>query len=187
MPEDHQFPHLLARAKRGDEEAWRGIFPLVSGRVVAFLVSRGTPDAEDVAAEVFADLVRSIRRFEGDRHAFVSWTLTIAHRRRVDAVRAAQRRRESAAPDAELEHPDGTDVEAVALGLVEAEAARRLLARLTPEQSDVISLRIYGDLSLPEVAKALDKPLTAVTSLQHRALEALRRMLVAGDTQGVRE
>lgn len=187
MPEDHEFPQLLALARRGDEDAWRRIFPIVSGRVVAFLVSRGTPDAEDVAAEVFADLVRSIRRFEGDRNSFVSWTLTIAHRRRVDAIRALQRRRESAAPDAELERADSADVERDALGLVEAESARRLLARLTPEQADVLSLRIYGDLSLPEVARTLGKPLTAVTSLQHRALEALRRMLSSSEVQAVNE
>ncbi len=180
MPDDDEFPELLARAKKGDERAWHRLFPLVSGRVVAFLVSRGTPDAEDVAAEVFADIVRSIRRFDGDQRSFVSWTLTIAHRRRVDAVRALQRRLEAAAPDAELERAGPTDVEGDALGLIEADAARRLLARLTADQADVLALRIYGDLSLPDVATALGKPLTAVTSLQHRGLEALRRMLASG-------
>jgi RNA polymerase sigma-70 factor (ECF subfamily) len=72
-------------------------------------------------------------------------------------------------------------VEREALGLIEAEAARRLLAELTPDQADVLALRIYGDLSLPEVARALAKPLTAVTSLQHRGLEALRKMLEVED------
>src|SRR3990172_9948603 len=82
------FAATLAAAKKGDERAWHQLFRIIAGRVVAFLVSRNTPDPEDVAAEVFADVVRSIRRFEGDRHAFVSWTLTIAHRRGVDAIRA---------------------------------------------------------------------------------------------------
>lgn len=187
MPEDHEFPHLLARAQDGDEDAWRRLFPMVSGRVVAFLVSRGTPDAEDVAAEVFADLVRSIRRFEGDSRGFVSWTLTIAHRRRVDAIRSASRRREELDSSAGMDRADPVDVEADALGLIEAEGARRLLARLTSDQADVLSLRIYGDLSLPEVARTLGKPLTAVTSLQYRALEAMRRILTGGESQGVSE
>ena len=177
----NDFSATLAAAKKGDERAWHQLFRVVAGRVVAFLVSRNTPEPEDVAAEVFADVVRSIRRFEGDRHAFVSWTLTIAHRRGVDAIRAAVRRSEVVAPPEDLDRADPGDVEREALGLIEAEAARRLLAELTPDQADVLALRIYGDLSLPEVARALAKPLTAVTSLQHRGLEALRKMLEVED------
>jgi RNA polymerase sigma-70 factor (ECF subfamily) len=179
------FADTIAAARRGDERAWHELFLLVSGRVVAFLVSRSTPDPEDVAADVFADVVRSIRRFEGDRDAFVSWTLTIAHRRRVDAVRASVRRLEAVAPLEALDRADPGDVEREALGLVEAEAARRLLAELTPDQADVLALRIYGDLTLPEVARSLGKPLTAVTSLQHRGLEALRRRLALEDSRPI--
>jgi RNA polymerase sigma-70 factor (ECF subfamily) len=173
------FAATLAAAKKGDERAWHQLFRVIAGRVVAFLVPN-TPD-EDVAAEVFADVVRSIRRFEGDHNAFVSWTLTIAHRRRVDAVRASVRRLEAAAPVEDLDRAGSEDVEREALGLVAAEAARRLLAELTPDQADVLALRIYGDLSLPEVARTLGKPLTAVTSLQHRGLEALRKLLAVQD------
>ena len=179
MPPDKDFHDLVRRARRGDERAWTQLFGLISGRVVGFLVTRGTPDPEDVAAEVFADVVRSLKRFEGGQSEFISWTLTIAHRRRVDALRQRHRRPESPEPVEVLDTPDrDADVEASALGLVEAAAVRRLLDRLTPDQVDVLTLRIYGDLSLPEVAKTLDKPLTAVTSLQHRGLEALRRMLI---------
>jgi DNA-directed RNA polymerase specialized sigma24 family protein len=66
-------------------------------------------------------------------------------------------------------------------GSARRRSARRLLAELTPDQADVLALRIYGDLSLPEVARTLGKPLTAVTSLQHRGLEALRKLLAVQD------
>jgi len=171
------FPKALAAAKRGDEEAWRHLFQIIAGRVVGFLVVRGVRDPENVAGEVFADVVRSLKRFQGDRRDFVSWTLTIAHRRMVDAVRSSVRRPEDPTPADQLDRRDPVDVEDAALGLVGADRARHLLARLTPEQADVLALRIYGEMTLPEVARRLDKPLTAVTSLQHRALEALRRHL----------
>lgn len=172
------FSQVLAAARRRDEVAWRILFRLVSGRVVAFLVARGCPDPEDVAAEVFADMVQAIRRFRGDERAFISWTLTIAHRRLVDAWRASSRRPEAVADEQVLvQVPDGADTAGAALGLVAAGEARRLLAHLTPDQADVVTLRIYGDLTLPEVARHLGKPLTAVTALQHRALERLRRLL----------
>jgi len=171
------FDVILADARRGDDRAWNELFRVVSGRVVAFLVSRRCPDPEGVAADVFVDLVTSIKRFKGDERQFVSWTLTITHRRMVDAIRAATRRPAIVAPSEELDMPDPADVEGEILGLEGAAAARELLERLTPDQADVLTLRIYGELTLPEVADHLGKPLTAVTSLQHRGLEALRRML----------
>jgi RNA polymerase sigma-70 factor (ECF subfamily) len=171
------FEAILAAARRRDDRAWNELFRLVSGRVVAFLVSRRCPDPEGVAADVFADLVTSLKRFRGDERQFVSWTLTITHRRMVDAIRAATRRPAIAAPLEELDLPDRADVEGEILGLEGAAAARVLLEQLTPDQADVLTLRIYGELTLPEVADHLGKPLTAVTSLQHRGLEALRRML----------
>ena len=171
------FPTALAGAKRGDEKAWRDLFTIIAGRVMGFLVVRGVRDPEDVAGEVFTDVVRSLKRFKGDRRDFVAWTLTIAHRRMVDAIRTSVRRPEVPALAEHLDRPAPVDVEEAALGLVGADRARHLLARLTPEQADVLALRIYGELTLPEVARRLGKPLTAVTSLQHRALEALRRHL----------
>ncbi|HSM01312.1 MAG TPA: sigma-70 family RNA polymerase sigma factor [Acidimicrobiia bacterium] len=179
-----EFEARLAAARAGDELAWRFLFRLVSGRVVAFLVSRGAPDPEAVAGDTFLDIVRSIRRFKGDQRAFVSWCLTIAHRRLVDAYRASSRRPETPADPVGLEKPETEDVEEVALGLVGATRVRRLLDELTPDQADVLALRIYGEMTLPEVAEQLGKPLTAVTSLQHRGLAALRRRLGDADSGG---
>ena len=56
--------------------------------------------------------------------------------------------------------------------------ARAALWSLTPEQRLVIALKYFGGLSNEEVAVALGKPISAVKSLQHRALDALRRLLV---------
>lgn len=171
------FDTFLEAARGGDDEAWRWLFRLISGRVAAFLVTRGASDPEGVAGDTFLDIVRSIRRFRGNERDFVSWSLTIAHRRLIDARRASSRRREVATDPVDIEQADPDDVEESALGLVEAARARRLLDHLTSDQADVLALRIYGDLTLPEIARHLAKPLTAVTSLQHRGLESLRRLL----------
>ena len=172
-----EFAARLDAARTGDELAWRWLFRLVSGRVVGFLVVRGAPDPEAVAGDTFLDIVRSIKRFRGDERAFVSWCLTIAHRRLVDAFRAASRRPETPTAPGDLDEPAREDVEETALGLVGAARVRHLLDRLTPDQANVLALRIYGEMTLPEVAERLKKPLTAVTSLQHRGLESLRRII----------
>jgi len=55
---------------------------------------------------------------------------------------------------------------------------RAALLRLSPEQQQVIQLRFLEDWSYEQVAAVLGKNLEATRALQHRALSALRRMLL---------
>ena len=48
---------------------------------------------------------------------------------------------------------------------------------LTPDQRQVIALKFWHDWENEEIARALHKPVGAVKSLQHRALNALERYL----------
>jgi RNA polymerase sigma-70 factor (ECF subfamily) len=50
-----------------------------------------------------------------------------------------------------------------------------LLAVLSPDQREVVLLRIVADLSVEEVGRMLGKSEGAIKALQHRALAALRR------------
>lgn len=57
------------------------------------------------------------------------------------------------------------------------EELRVALARLTPDQRQVIMLRFIEGWENEAVAAALQKPVGAVKALQHRALAALRRIM----------
>ncbi len=177
IADSSEFETRLERAKAGEDAAWRWLFGRISGRIVAFLYTRGAADPEDVAGDTFLDVVKSIHRFRGGERDFVSWSLTIAHRRLVDSRRRSSYRHEIATDPVGLEQAHPGTVEESALGLADATRARRLFDQLTPDQADVLALRIYGELTLPEIARQLAKPLTAVTSLQFRGLERLRRLL----------
>ncbi len=54
---------------------------------------------------------------------------------------------------------------------------RRAIARLTPEQQQVIVLKFVEELSNDDVARVLGKSSGAVKALQHRALQTLRDLL----------
>jgi RNA polymerase sigma-70 factor (ECF subfamily) len=131
-----------------------------------------------MAAEVFVEVAERLRRFDGDGSAFRGWVFTIARHDLADRWRAAARR--TVEPVAEL--PE----EASAANLVEQAVEQRLdivavagcLDRITEDQRDVLVLRFASGLALAEVAAVLDKPLTAVKSLQHRGLASLRRLLM---------
>ena len=65
----------------------------------------------------------------------------------------------------------------------DAEIIRAAILRLTPDQRQVIYLKFFEHWKNAEIAIALDKPVGAVKSLQHRALGALKRMLVEKDDE----
>jgi DNA-directed RNA polymerase specialized sigma24 family protein len=57
------------------------------------------------------------------------------------------------------------------------------LRRLTPDQREVLLLRMAANLTAPEVAGILNKSTEAVRALQHRGLASLARLLgVTNDT-----
>ncbi|MBN2114830.1 MAG: sigma-70 family RNA polymerase sigma factor [Acidimicrobiia bacterium] len=178
-----EFTPLLEAARAGAEWAWSRLYADLSGPVLGYLRTRGSAEPEDQLGEVFVQVARNAASFEGDYPAFRSWVFTIAYHRLVDERRYRARR-----PVTPGEIPDtarGTgDAEAEALaGLATAEVVA-LLGTLTPEQRDVLLLRIVGDLSLEEVARIMGRRPGAVKALQRRGLEALRRTLAPVSSPG---
>jgi RNA polymerase sigma-70 factor (ECF subfamily) len=165
------FPEVLAAARRGDERAMTRLYRDVAPLVLGYLRANRLRDAEDVAGDVFVSMVRSLDRFTGDERQFHSWLLTIAHRRMVDHVRRLQVRPERATPDDSLEAGLPAARGADELSLSEMESARMLAAvdALTPDQRAVVLLRALADLTVPEIARVVDKPETAVKALLRRA------------------
>lgn len=174
------FEEIVARARRGDAAAWSDLYGEVGGLVVGYLRAQRLPDPEDVAGEVFLQMVRDLHRFRGDRERFRSWVLTIAHHRLVDDRRRAGRRPSvpTAHEDLPVQLDAGTPEDDVLSRLSSYEIERRL-EHLTDDQRTVLLLRVVGDLSLKECARVMDKRVGAVKALQHRAVEALRRQLAA--------
>ena len=67
--------------------------------------------------------------------------------------------------------------EADALTTLDDERIRAVLGGLRPDQREVITLRIVGDLTAEQVAQVLGKSRGAVKALQRRGVAALRRRL----------
>ncbi len=66
------------------------------------------------------------------------------------------------------------DPEGAAIAALGAQAAvDRIVGALTPEQAEVVLLRVLGGLAVSQVADVLGKQPSAVRVLQHRALRRL--------------
>jgi RNA polymerase sigma-70 factor (ECF subfamily) len=163
-------------ARDGSAPAFERIYRALAPSVASYLRWNGASDVDSLTNQVMAQVHRNLHRFTGDEASFRSWAFTIAHHRMVDDRRATSRR--PAIVDAAVEESWSVgDAEEDALAVLSDERLRDLLQGLSPDQRDVLLLRIVADLSLEDVAQALGKRRGAVKSLQHRALAALRRQL----------
>lgn len=169
------FDRLLRAARRGDEPAWTKLYLDLAPVLTGYLIGRGCRSAEDVTGETLLQVVRDLRRFEGDESSFRSWVFTIAHHRMIDADRRSEARPADPAETHVIEKqaPSSTfeDHTIAHLGPAELE---HLLCATTPDQRDVLLLRYVADLSLHEVAEVIGKEYNATKALHRRGLDALR-------------
>ncbi len=178
------FPQVLDAARADAPWAYQRLFEWLGRPVAGYLRGQGAQDPDGTANEVFLRVFTNLHRFDGNEAAFRSWVFTIAHHQLADERRRLRRRPPAAGevpPD--LAGPACTETEALArLG---ASRVSLLLDELSPDQREVLLLRVVADLTVEQVAEALGKSTGAVKQLQRRALGALRRRLGAQDQEGV--
>jgi RNA polymerase sigma factor (sigma-70 family) len=170
----------LDAARLGSEWAWTSIYKGFSPAILGFMRAKGANDPEGLTGEVFLQVVRDLRRFAGGTVDFRAWVFTIARNRFLDERRAVSRQPTTPQPDEVIEaHSAVGDVEEEALRSLGTERVRELIASLSPDQQDVLLLRIVADMSLQEVASVLNKSVGAVKALQQRGLAGLRKEISA--------
>jgi RNA polymerase sigma-70 factor (ECF subfamily) len=174
--QDRPFEEVLAAARAGTEWAWTLLYEELAPKVVGYLRANGAEDPEDVAGEVFLQLVRGLPRFRGGRADFNAWTFTIAHRRLVDDLRRRGRRGGTVAPVEAVANAAGAggDVVEDAEARLARASVEAAIGELAPDQRTVVLLRIIGDLTIEEIARAVGKRPGAVKALQRRGLRRLK-------------
>lgn len=147
---------------------------------LAYRILGNAQDAEDVVQDTFVTAYRAIATFRGDG-SIGGWLRTIAARL---ALRHATRRSAGRTFDIlELEvtgaSPSTPSPLAGLLSDERAESIRRAIGSLPEAQREVIALRFFGDLSLPEIAEATNRPLPTCKSHLRRGLKRLQAELRA--------
>lgn len=167
--------NLIARAKRGDEEAWYAIYTSYQPRLYAYAYHRvgDAQAAEDIAAQVFVDAVAQIQRFKDQGQGVGPWLYRMAHNRTIDYFRSL-RRKPTQSLDASLLDPpaDQADVDE---GLLQGDVMM-LVRDLRPSDQQILILRFVEGLSPAEISRVLGKREGAVRTMQTRALARLTEL-----------
>lgn len=137
--------------------------------------------AEDLTAEVFLRAIEGLPNYEPRGVPFAAWLYRIAQARMADYFRRQGR---TATVGLDEGWPSDEDLP---LARVERsslhEELRAALGRLTIDQQQVIILKFVEGFSNAEAARILGKTEGAVKSLQHRALNALHRLMEPWDEE----
>jgi len=173
-PEGH-LDGTVRAAVRGDRDAFGRLWTALSPSVVAYFRAHAVDEAEDLTSEVFLAAFRALPSGTESFSQFKGLVFRIAHRRYVDWVRRSVRRRGAVPYDPALDERCTASAEECAVELLGSQRALALLEQLTPDQRQVITLRVFGDLSLHQTAEVLGRDVGTVKSLQHRGLARLRR------------
>lgn len=174
-----EFDAALAAARLGQPWALDLLFRSYAGRVAGYVRARSPAEPDDLVSEVFTSALTSLDRFRGDEADFRAWLFTIAQRRVVDDLRRRSRQLPTTAYEPEADERQVASAEEGSLERLGGQWVRAVLDRLSPDQRDVLLLRILGDLTVEQVAEVLGKRVGAVKALQRRGLAAAEKIVTA--------
>ena len=170
----------ILRCQGGDREAFRHLVDRYKDVLfgTAVLMTGNRAVAEEQVQDALLSAWRGIRGFR-QGNPFKPWVLRIL----VNAVLSQQRRRAVTTTQLDDEPGDqaseGPDPSETLEALEDRLLLRRAIAGLSPDHRQVVALRYFADLTVPEVARALGVREGTVKSRLHRALAVLRQQLEA--------
>jgi RNA polymerase sigma-70 factor (ECF subfamily) len=170
---------LVERCKAGEAEAFRALYSQHKRQVasqLAFLVPRS--DLEDVLQDVFIEVFRSIRRFQG-RSAFSTWLYRVV----LHVAMKARRRNGRTRPESRGELPDAPDP---AAGPAEGALSRERMARvealleaLSPKKRTVLVLHDLRGVEAARIAELTGSNIMTVRTRLFYARRELEKLAAA--------
>ena len=174
-----QEARLVAELKRGDSAAIEALIATHGTRLLrsATLLCGNESNAQDLVQDTFVEALRSLHRFQG-RSSFYTWLHSIL----INLTRHSRRDNQRLVYDNELaaressaseELPCDSDLEAAATELT------RALQRLSEPHREVLVLRYYEHMKIPEMARQLGVSVGTVKSRLHYAIRDLQKLFPA--------
>ncbi len=168
--------HLVKRACRGDSDAFGQLYESTLNRVYRYIYFRVSNDeiAEDLTSKVYLKAWESLPRFKSGGSPFIAWLYTIAHNAVIDHYRTSRQDVDldeiTALPDHDpLPHEQCES-------RMDAQTLRKALGQLTPDQRDVVTMKMLDGLTTDEIAARMRKTPGAIRALQMRGLQALAKI-----------
>jgi RNA polymerase sigma-70 factor (ECF subfamily) len=157
-----------------DRDSFERLYAEHAAGLLGFLAYRtgDRAQAEDLVSDTFERALRARFRFDRRKASEKTWIYSIA----LNCLRDNVRKQGAQARALGQAVPSATDDSAFA-GVHDRDLVSQALQVLTPEEREAVALRFGADLSVPEIARLLQEPLTTIEGRVYRALRKMREEL----------
>ncbi|MGH9513068.1 MAG: RNA polymerase sigma factor [Terriglobales bacterium] len=191
MEDAHVAAMLVRRCLAGETAAWEEIVQRYHRRIynICYRFSGSADQAQDLTQEVFIKMYGSLKSYDSQRSAFMTWMTTITRNLLVDYFRKSKQERMTDSLDAPpSEHEDAMPLseripdkalppDAGVQSRETREAVHRALQKLSPDLREAVILRDLQDMDYREIAAVLKVPEGTVKSRINRGRAELARLL----------
>jgi RNA polymerase sigma-70 factor, ECF subfamily len=172
----------LVAARRREPAAVTRVYTAYAPALYRFFMAAvgDRHQAEDLTGTAIVSAIEGLPGFRGPVDALGGWLFQIARHDLYDYRRRQARSRNEPLDDNLPEAAaaaGAVDPEELAIERLEGTRVMAALGKLSPDQREVLLLRMAGGLTAPEVADILGKTTGAVKALQHRGLASMARVL----------
>lgn len=178
LPDIPAEDELLAQARKGNQNAMMLIYESYFPPIYNFIRLRvDDPSlAEDLASDVFLKLVDALHSRNAPHHSLRGWLFRVARNVLHDHYGKNQQLTTETLEEWVIASSD-TDPEIQFMHTLNIERTRQALRMLASDQQEVLILRFGQSLSLQETADIMGRQISAIKSLQFRAVNTLRQIL----------
>ena len=161
---------LIEQMSNGELSAMGELYKLIETDIFSYALSRtaNKADAEDITQDTFVQVWKNATQYRPIGKP-LAWIFTI-EKNLIRRQFNRNRRLVSLDELMDTEDGDGDFSESV----INSELICQLLAFLSEEEREIISLHIVSGLKHREIARFLEKPLSTVLSKYNRAIKKLR-------------
>ena len=177
--------NVISRLKQGDLNGLEVLVNRYQVRAVhaAYLILYDRHLAEDIVQTAFIKVAERIHQFDDER-PFAPWFFRIVLN---DALKLAKKQRRNVSFETQLDEPTAqlakwlTNPDTQPENLVEQMEMREIILRaiqsLPPGQRSVIVMRYYLDMSMAEMSKKTDRPISTIKWWLRDARKRLRNLM----------
>ncbi len=167
---------LVIAAQKGDAQAFGRLYDLYIKKIYDFIFYKTShkETAEDLTSLTFTKAFEKLKGFNITLGTFSAWVYQIARNTVIDHYRSQHFHYNV---DDFFDLDDGKDLNEETDSKLRLEVLKNYLKELSPEQKDVLVMRVWQEMSYAEIAAVLGKSEASCKMLYSRAVSKLKELL----------